>query len=90
MQILRIKELLKEKGISGKQLAQILNVTENSISLILNNKRQPRFETLIEIAKVLDVDIRDLFLPTKETESDTLYIKKNGELVAVGKLKREK
>lgn len=90
MQILRIKELLKEKGISGKQLAQILNVTENSISLILNNKRQPRFETLLDIAKVLDVDIRDLFLPTKETETDTLYIKKDGELVAVGKLKREK
>ncbi len=86
MQILRIKELLKEKGISGKQLAQELGVTENSISLILNNKRQPRFETLADIAKVLDVDIRELFYSTKETQSDTLYIKKDGEFVAVGKL----
>lgn len=89
MQILRIKELLKEKGISGKQLAQELGVTENSISLILNNKRQPRFETLADIAKVLDVDIRELFLSTKETQTETIYVEREGKYVAIGKLLKD-
>ncbi|MGB0869982.1 MAG: helix-turn-helix domain-containing protein [Flavobacteriales bacterium] len=88
MKILRKREFLKEIGITGKQLAQTLNVTENLISLNQNNKRQPRFETLIDISKALDVDIRDLFNPTKETQTETIYVERAGKFVAIGKLKR--
>jgi transcriptional regulator with XRE-family HTH domain len=65
--MLRIKEVLKEKKISGKVLAEHLGITENSVSLILNNKRQPRFETLSDIASYLKVDVRELFISTKST-----------------------
>ncbi|WP_188465783.1 helix-turn-helix domain-containing protein [Marivirga lumbricoides] len=84
--MLLIKELMKEKGISGKDLSQKMDITENSLSLIINGKRQPRYETLIQIADILQVDIRDLFKPTKTNEEATdLYAKNSaGEFVKVG------
>ena len=74
--MLRIKEILREKGISGKELSNDLGITENSFSLIINEKRQPRYETLKQIADRLDVDIRDLFEPTKRKEAIELYSRK--------------
>lgn len=84
--MLLIKELMKEKGISGKDLSQKMDITENSLSLIVNGKRQPRYETLIQIADILQVDIRDLFKPTKPNEEATdLYAKNaSGEFVRIG------
>ena len=65
MSILRLKEVLKEKGISGKHLADKVSVSENTISFIATGKTQPRFDLLLQIAKTLDVDIKDLFNSTK-------------------------
>lgn len=77
---------MKEKGISGKDLSQKMDITENSLSLIINGKRQPRYETLIQIADILQVDLRDLFKPTKANEEATdLYTKNaSGEFVKIG------
>ncbi|MDD3772108.1 MAG: helix-turn-helix transcriptional regulator [Weeksellaceae bacterium] len=86
--MLKIKEILKEKGITGKDLAKELNITENAFSLIVNGKRQPRFELLAEIAKYLDVDIRELFVPTKEVGGVPIYIKDGDELKEVGEIKK--
>lgn len=88
MGILRLKELLKEKEITGKELAEKIGISETGMSNIVKGQSLPRQEVLLQIAELLDVDIRDLFKSTKETETDTLYIKKDGEFVAVGKLKR--
>ena len=89
MNVLRLKELLKEKGISGKHLADSVNVSENTISFIATGKTQPRFDLLLQIAEVLNVDVRDLFNPTKDAEKETqLYLKnENGEFIKFGKLK---
>ncbi len=86
MNILRLKEILKEKGVAGKDLASKVGVTPTSISNISNGNHFPKPDLLIAIAKELDIDVKDLFYSTKETQSDTLYIKKGGEFVAVGKL----
>ncbi|MCG8185214.1 helix-turn-helix transcriptional regulator [Tenacibaculum finnmarkense genomovar finnmarkense] len=69
MQILRLKELLKEKSVSGKTLSDMVNVSENTISFIVTGKTQPRFELLLKIADVLDVDIKELFVSTKDGSS---------------------
>ena len=61
MNYLRIKELLKERGLASKDLAQYLDITENSISMIINGKRQPRFEVLENIAERLGVEVWQLF-----------------------------
>lgn len=69
MSILRLKEVLKEKGVTGKELSEKVGITENAISMIINDKRQPRFNLLLQIAEVLDVDIRDLFYSTKDNST---------------------
>ncbi|MCG8247699.1 helix-turn-helix transcriptional regulator [Tenacibaculum finnmarkense] len=69
MQILRLKELLKEKSVSGKTLSDMVNVSENTISFIVTGKTQPRFELLLKIADVLNVDVKDLFVSTKDGSS---------------------
>lgn len=62
----RIKSVLAEKQISGKCLASQLGRTENTVSRWCSNKVQPSLENLVEIAKILEVDIRELLRPTKE------------------------
>ena len=57
---LRIKELLEEKGITQKKLAEISGVRESTISDIVRGTRTViNFEHLAKIATALDVsDIR--------------------------------
>lgn len=89
MSLIRLKEVLREKGISGKELAERVGVTENAISMISNNKRQPRFELLAEIAETLNVDVKELFHSTKEDENETLFVLRDGKYVPIGQLKKE-
>ncbi|WP_312311420.1 helix-turn-helix domain-containing protein [Empedobacter brevis] len=86
MSILRLKEILNEKGIKGKELALKVNVTQASISNIVNGNSFPKPELLQEIAKVLNVDIRDLFTSTKEEEFETIYVFRNGAYIPIGKI----
>ncbi len=65
MAILRIKELMGQKGISRKELAKKIKVSETTISNICSEANYPKLELLPKLAKALDVDIRELFIPTK-------------------------
>lgn len=87
MGVLRIKEVLKERGMTGAQLCKETGLSQTSLSRIIKGEQNPRLALLIQIAKVLDVDIKDLFNSTKDVDSNILYIKKNGKFVAVGKIK---
>ncbi len=57
--------MLAEKQVSGKWLAKEIGRTENTVSRWCANKVQPSLENLLEIAEVLEVDIRELIRPTK-------------------------
>ena len=61
----RIKEVLEEKGIKQTWLAERLNKSYNQVNAYAQNRQQPRLEVLNDIAKILDVDIRDLILSNK-------------------------
>lgn len=61
----RIKDVLEEKQLTSKWLAERLEKSENTVSKWCSNKVQPSLENLIEIAKILDIDVRDLLVPTK-------------------------
>jgi putative transcriptional regulator len=61
----RIKELLVIKSKSQKWLSQELGKSANSVTLMCNNKTQPHLNDLKIIADLLDVDIRELLVPTK-------------------------
>ena len=67
--ILRLRDLLKQKEITGKSLAEKVGVSDNTISFILTGKTHPRPELLLKIAEALDVDIKDLFISTKPQKS---------------------
>ena len=61
----RIKEVLVIKGMSQKELAVHMDKNPNTITSICNNKSQPHLKDLKRIAEILDVDIRELLVPTK-------------------------
>lgn len=61
----RIKSVLAEKQVSGKWLAQEMGCTENTVSRWVSNKVQPSLGSLLEVADVLDVDVRELLRPSK-------------------------
>lgn len=56
----RIKEVLKEKGITQKWLAEKLGKSYNMVNGYVQNRQQPRLEVLFEISKILSVDVKDL------------------------------
>ncbi|MDP2687787.1 MAG: helix-turn-helix transcriptional regulator [Aequorivita sp.] len=86
MEILRIKEVLNEKSMTGKDLAHKVGVTETALSMIINGKRQPRFELLTKIAMVLDVDIRDLFNSTKDNDMETIFVQRGSNYLSIGNI----
>lgn len=49
----RIAALLKEKGMTQRELAQRVGTTEAAISKYVNGEREPRAEVLANIATVL-------------------------------------
>ena len=66
MELNRLKIVLVEKKRTGKWLAGVLKKNEATISRWCTNESQPSIETLFEIAKVLDIDVKDLLVNSKE------------------------
>ena len=50
---------------SQKELAEKMDKSTNTISSLCNNKTQPHLKDLRRMAEILDVDIRDLLVPTR-------------------------
>lgn len=65
LKINRLKVVLVEKEIAQKDLAKMVGKAPNTITRICNNTSQPTLRLLYDIAKALDVDIRELLVPTK-------------------------
>ena len=61
----RLKVVLAEKKRTNKWLAEQLGKDPATVSKWCTNTIQPNVETLVEIAKLLSVDIQDLFWPIK-------------------------
>lgn len=66
MELNRLKIVLVEEKRTGKWLAEVLRKNEATISRWCTNESQPSIETLFEIAKVLDIDVKDLLVNTKK------------------------
>lgn len=62
----RIKVVLVERNKTGKWLAAELGKSACTVSKWCKNSIQPDLNTLNKIAKLLDVDIKDLLISTKE------------------------
>jgi putative transcriptional regulator len=64
----RIKEVLEEKGIKQKWLAEKLGKSYNMVNSYVQNRKQPRIEVLYEIAEILNVEIDELLLKRMKNE----------------------
>lgn len=62
----RIKVVLAEQDKTNKWLAESLSKNETTISHWCTNEKQPSLETLIGVAEVLNVDVRELLHSTKK------------------------
>lgn len=62
----RIKVVLVEQKKTGKWLAEQLGKDPSTVSKWCSNKMQPSLEILVNIAKILDVDARELIVITKQ------------------------
>ena len=62
----RLKVVLVEQKKTGKWLAEQLGKDPSTVSKWCSNKMQPSLEMLGHIAKVLDVDTRELIVITKQ------------------------
>lgn len=60
----RLKVVLVEKKITSKWLAEQMGKDPATISKWCTNSSQPSIETLSEIARILNADIRELLVPT--------------------------
>ena len=56
----RIEELMKEKGILGKDMAERVGVSAAMMSYIMSGLREPNVATLVRIAKELGVSLDEL------------------------------
>ena len=61
----RLKAALAEHGKPNRWLSEQLGKSENTVSRWCANKVQPSIQQLYEIAKHLDVDVRELLVSTK-------------------------
>lgn len=64
-QINRLKVVLVEQNKTGKWLAETLGKNEATVSRWCTNEMQPSLETLVKIAKAINVDVRELLISTK-------------------------
>ncbi|MBV6474330.1 MAG: hypothetical protein JPMHGGIA_02635 [Saprospiraceae bacterium] len=61
----RLKAVLAEQGKTNKWLAEKLSKNETTISRWCTNEVQPSMDTFVEIAGLLNVDVRELIISTK-------------------------
>lgn len=61
-----INDVLEEKGISQTWLAKKLNKIFDLVNLYVCNRTQPNLETLLQISKILNVDIKDLIAAQRQ------------------------
>ncbi|MBC5837585.1 helix-turn-helix transcriptional regulator [Flavobacterium muglaense] len=84
MGVLRLKEIMTLKGMSRDELSSIVEVSPTTISNISSEKNLPTIQLLLKIAEALDVDIRELFIPTRGTSITQLEVDVAKELIEKG------
>ncbi len=62
----RIKEFREKKGLSQGKLADLCNVSRQTINAIENNKYDPSLQLAFKLAKTLGVSVDNLFLDGEE------------------------
>ena len=57
----QIANLRSKKGLTQEKLAELVNYSPNHISKLESARTNPSFELLVNIAKALDIELKELF-----------------------------
>ena len=63
-----LKELRKQKGLTQEQFAEIVNVSNRTVSRWENGNNLPDLDILIEISDYYEIDLRELLNGEKKGE----------------------
>ena len=77
----KILTTAKERGYSQKKLAELIGVTETTMSRYINGTRQPKIEIIANLATVLQIDVDEL-LGTKQSENERMKFPQIKRLIA--------
>jgi transcriptional regulator with XRE-family HTH domain len=80
---LRIKDILAEKNITYRELSERMGKAPQYINNIINGGKGVSIATLVEIARTLNVEFRDLFAYTGSKSQINGYLKVNGKLYEI-------
>lgn len=58
---LKIGEIIKRKGYTNKEIADILGVDQNTVSRYITGRRKITLETAVNLANVLNCKVDDLY-----------------------------
>ena len=77
---LRVKEIVKQRGLTLAKVAKMLDVHPVNLSTTLNGN--PTLSTLSRIAEVLQVEVTDL-IETENKPNVRGFVKVNGEVIEI-------
>ena len=74
----RLKVVLCEKKRTSKWLAEQMNVNPSTVSKWCTNSSQPDLGSLLKIADLLEVDLRELIVREYKSYLTTMILSENG------------
>ncbi len=78
---LRVKELLKERGMMMKDFAEQIGISRETLTRALQGN--PQYSTLKTIADGLGLSVRDLFKPREEEQTLQGVVTYKGEVYVI-------
>lgn len=70
--MLKIKETLKQRGLTQNELADRLGINRVSLSRLLSDKNDMRISTIKKIADAIGCDVAEFFTPATTPEHNTI------------------
>ena len=78
---LRIEEILRERGITKTQFADMMGVAKQNVNLLLNTNNTQKME---KIAEVLEVKFTDLFVADDQPQDELNgFVEYKGEIFRI-------
>src|SRR5437764_15432326 len=67
----KVAERRQEKGLSQRELAELVGTTQSAIARLERGGRPPRIDTLLRIADALDCELGGELRPAREASAGT-------------------
>ena len=69
---MHIKDILKQRGLTQNELADMLGINRVSLSRLLSDKNDMRISTMKKIADSIGCDVAEFFAPAEPAEHTTI------------------